>query len=576
MNESKLEEKKQLGFTKEILDYLKKNPSVAIAVVSAAITIMSILSSYAGRLANITFLKYWGIDSSYAGLEKENVLYRVVNSAIWIAVIWSISILLQNVFIRIYHDSISYHYAKNEIKNLVKMHKQGLEELKKTEKAFWSDKSATEADYARWLIIKAHKMHLENQSTELNQLQKIVHGDIRGFQKRVLVYLIVAEVVLFLAMWLSTLSSNLSTILTTFIGSASILIIISLLSFHVTKNQRDTLKKQPADDSEKDFSERAEAIRKLEREQYELNYLIYKPQLKDFIFNLLVATIMILLSMPIEGYFNARLSQTFLIVTENEKSEAILFHGGDTYILEEAKIDENTIVIDTSKQRILKTDDISFEKKDRIEGALSREYIKMFSKQMNVVMDEEFLNQAVKEAKLSPGFKKILGTAKTLKKAGNDSLDNLLETVLELEENISHPHYSNIIVEEPELNLFPETQKDLIYDLLEMINSGRDHLLMTTHSPYLLYALNNCMLGALVQENIPEEEEGLQKMKDSFVKPEDVSVWEIKNGKFFPYKENPNYTIQDERGLIRNNYFDRIMKNIMTDFAALMDYCDED
>ena len=53
----------------------------------------------------------------------------------------------------------------------------------------------------------------------------------------------------------------------------------------------------------------------------------------------------------------------FLIVTENEKSEAILFHGGDTYILEEAKIDENTIVIDTSKQRILKTDDISFEKK---------------------------------------------------------------------------------------------------------------------------------------------------------------------------------------------------------------------
>ena len=81
-----------------------------------------------------------------------------------------------------------------------------------------------------------------------------------------------------------------------------------------------------------------------------------------------------------------------------------------------------------------------------------------------------------------------------------------METVLELEENISHPHYSNIIVEEPELNLFPETQKDLIYDLLEMINSGRDHLLMTTHSPYLLYALNNCMLGALVQENIPEED----------------------------------------------------------------------
>ena len=40
----------------------------------------------------------------------------------------------------------------------------------------------------------------------------------------------------------------------------------------------------------------------------------------------------------------------------------------------------------------------------------------MFSKQMNVVMDEEFLNQAVKEAKLSPGFKKDIRNSKDLRK----------------------------------------------------------------------------------------------------------------------------------------------------------------
>ena len=86
---------------------------------------------------------------------------------------------------------------------------------------------------------------------------------------------------------------------------------------------------------------------------------------------------------------------------------------------------------------------------------------------------------------------------------------------MELEENISHPHYSNIIVEEPELNLFPETQKDLIYDLLEMINSGRDHLLMTTHSPYLLYALNNCMAGGFGTRKYTGRRGGITKMKDS-------------------------------------------------------------
>lgn len=215
-------------------------------------------------------------------------------------------------------------------------------------------------------------------------------------------------------------------------------------------------------------------------------------------------------------------------------------------------------------------EDVSFDKREKIEKALINKYIKGLTK------DEQLLGRVMRSGQFIQQCKEMLGTAKSLKNAGDVPVDDLIETVLELEENISHPHYSNIIVEEPELNLFPETQKDLIYDLLGMINSGRDHLLMTTHSPYLLYALNNCMLGSLVQENIPEEEEGLQKMKDSFVKPEDVSVWEIKNGKFLPYKENPNYTIQDEKGLIRNNYFDRIMKNIMTDFAALTDYCDED
>ena len=109
-----------------------------------------------------------------------------------------------------------------------------------------------------------------------------------------------------------------------------------------------------------------------------------------------------------------------------------------------------------------------------------------------------------------------------------------------------------------------------------MINNSRDRLIMTTHSPYLLYALNNCMLGYLAKDNIPQEDEDLQFMRKSMINPQDVSVWEIRDGEFAPYMENPNHTIQDSKGLIRNNYFDRIMKNIMSDFSSLMDYCNED
>lgn len=191
-------------------------------------------------------------------------------------------------------------------------------------------------------------------------------------------------------------------------------------------------------------------------------------------------------------------------------------------------------------------EDISFDKEERIKRILAKE----LSKTITIGSKESSLTK--------------------------ETFDFLIEQQIALKENLSHPHYSTIILEEPELNLFPETQKELIYDMLGMINNSRDRIIMTTHSPYLLYAINNCMLCYLAEKNIPEEDEELQIMRKSKINPEDVSVWEIKEGSFIPYKDNRNYTIQDSRGLIRTNYFDRIMKNIIAYFSSLMDYCDED
>ena len=83
------------------------------------------------------------------------------------------------------------------------------------------------------------------------------------------------------------------------------------------------------------------------------------------------------------------------------------------------------------------------------------------------------------------------------------------------------------------------------------------------------------MLGWIVRENVPEEDEECMAQKDSWINPENVSVWEIKDGKFTPYMDSENGTIQDKNGLIRNNYFDRIMKNVMADFNSLIGYWDD-
>lgn len=134
--------------------------------------------------------------------------------------------------------------------------------------------------------------------------------------------------------------------------------------------------------------------------------------------------------------------------------------------------------------------------------------------------------------------------------------------------------HTQFIVEEPEQNLFPETQCELMYYLLSALNHGKKHrLIVTTHSPYILYALNNCMLASLVEKNMPDEERRRLTSMASSLDPKLVRVWEIEDGKLKPYtSESLFQTIQDRDGLIRQNYFNMSMRRIMDEFSELLSY----
>lgn len=126
--------------------------------------------------------------------------------------------------------------------------------------------------------------------------------------------------------------------------------------------------------------------------------------------------------------------------------------------------------------------------------------------------------------------------------------------------------HTQFIIEEPEQNLFPETQKELLYYLISSLNHGKNHdLVITTHSPYILYAINNCMLGYVVKDNISEDDNEIKSFNEAWISPETVSIWELRNGEVA--------CIQDkDSGLIKGNYFDKIMNNIIADFRNLLNY----
>ena len=138
-----------------------------------------------------------------------------------------------------------------------------------------------------------------------------------------------------------------------------------------------------------------------------------------------------------------------------------------------------------------------------------------------------------------------------------------LEQVIAGEKNIYR--YTQLFIEEPEQNLYPETQKEFIDTLIKALHyDGFKHrAAITTHSPYILYALNNSMMYHLVGSKLDTEtKERLGNL--TAIDPNEVLICEIDKG----YVRR----IQGEDGLISANYFDGIMQGIMDDFYTLLEY----
>lgn len=209
---------------------------------------------------------------------------------------------------------------------------------------------------------------------------------------------------------------------------------------------------------------------------------------------------------------------------------------------------------------IYKEDNTSFEleeKQRKVHNLLTEEIIlkPYFGNSYNDLDVKELINRYVKKYN-----------------EGDLSARKVFAKYYNLRENLFKTKNSQFIIEEPEQNLFPKTQCNLVYHLIEnCANRDGNMLTITTHSPYVLYALNNCMLGHLVKEKMLQEEDYLDlKSLKSSIDPSSVSVWQITD------KGTIN-KIQGDDYLIEGNYFDSIMKDVMDDFYKMINYYgDED
>lgn len=137
------------------------------------------------------------------------------------------------------------------------------------------------------------------------------------------------------------------------------------------------------------------------------------------------------------------------------------------------------------------------------------------------------------------------------------------EDIIELDSKISCYVNSTFvnIVEEPEQNLFPMTQIKVLEELLKNNHIAKGLLFITTHSPYILSALNNYIYadevykskGAMIDE-IPES---------LFIDIDEVSAYKVEDGRIFSIKD-------EECGLIDSSAIDSCSSQINMTYEKLM------
>jgi len=136
-----------------------------------------------------------------------------------------------------------------------------------------------------------------------------------------------------------------------------------------------------------------------------------------------------------------------------------------------------------------------------------------------------------------------------------------------------------LVIEEPELNLFPLTQKKLLDYIItnnfeirgnDNEKTYKNQLLITTHSPYILTSLNNLMYA----HQVGNMESGVHKAavsdiipQQNWINPDDVSCYLLKldeNG--YSIHED----IKDKEGLIKSSMIDSVSRELNTEFNEII------
>lgn len=333
-----------------IYEYLKANPSVFLAVMSAGIAIVTFFAKLVTLIAAKKELSFWEFEPSYATFGNDSIIYTIIFSIVYSCLI-TLSSLLFSYTYEAYLPRKKCHLMTKYILN-----QKSLKELNKKSKHQKLNKQEEE------LLITINKL---KEST--SKSKKIAFKDF--FFNLVLVLIISFCNSLLYAIVVDT-NTNFNTWIIALVFLFAHLVILFIYKL---LNDRRVIKRKEIKENCGNAEFIIKSYEEVDSKEYPL-YYIFKNGFSSVLSNsnIISTVIMILLScfslccmysLTTTDY--ADNSKSFQITTIDNVSYAIVYKDNKNYFLEEIKIDETenpsehkTLIVYTNCQRIITTDDI--------------------------------------------------------------------------------------------------------------------------------------------------------------------------------------------------------------------------
>lgn len=199
------------------------------------------------------------------------------------------------------------------------------------------------------------------------------------------------------------------------------------------------------------------------------------------------------------------------------------------------------------------------------------EYLSFFEKAKNEYPEYEIPFLKMKFKASNEDDKILLDNKEVEFKYCSSGIQSIAPMLMIMDYCLKQDYFNCFALEEPEMNLFPTNQLELVRYIISKINQdkGIENLIITTHSPYILSILNISILAGKILNRFPMLDDEVSSIlkKEYHLKSSEIEVFSL--GKDVNDGIECKSIFDSNTGLIQGNYLDAVSSIISSDFNRL-------